>query len=57
MLQVWTEVCHENFGNWEVWNLHKNEECVQRIVFLWKNVYKLSKHGFVAMSMNQKDSL
>ena len=35
MLQVWTEICHQIFGVWEMqtmWNFHKNVWCVWREV-------------------------
>ena len=49
MLQAWTEVCYQSFGGWQMqtmWNSQKNVWCIQRRMFLSKNVYKWAKHGF-----------
>ena len=61
MLQAWTEICNQSFGDSEVktmWKLQKNVWCIRRCIFLPKNVYKWVKHGFATtrQSMEWKET-
>ena len=49
VLQVWTEVCHQIFGNWEV-----TEEyviCIKKHVLIKKNLYIWAKYGFTTLNL------
>ena len=54
VLQVWTEICHQIFGGWEVktmWIYQKNVWCAEKLYF----IYKLAKHGFTTTIPSHKD--
>ena len=59
VLPVWTKVCQQTFGDWEVqtmWNFQKNEWCPRGNMFYQKkNVYKWIKLMFITSSLTQKD--
>ena len=60
VLKVWTVICHQIFGGWEIQSIWNSQEFLyEEADFSFKkkkNIYKWDTHEFAITKLSQKDS-